>query len=120
MNEAEMVKAGFVILGTVNGAIYLAMTLFYSRIVENMKKDKETAIAKFFLQERTLKAFKMLIISGLFLVAVLVTESYGIITENTTIATLARITYPLPTLGLIYFSYTLQKVTGKNQASQEE
>lgn len=117
MNEAEMVKTGFIVLGTVSGTIYFAMTYFYSKIVENMEKDKETAIAKFFLQEKTLKAFKMLIISGLFLVATLLTEAYGVATENTEIATLARITYPIPTIGLTYFSYTLHKVTSKNEAS---
>ncbi|MFB6175398.1 MAG: hypothetical protein ABEJ87_05525 [Candidatus Nanohalobium sp.] len=111
----ELTRTGFIFLGTIGGTIYLSMAIFYARIVENMREDKQTAIAKFFLKDRALKAFKTLITSGLVLVATLLLEVYGIATGNTVIATVARIIYPFPMIGLAYFSYTLQKVTGKSE-----
>jgi hypothetical protein len=79
-----------------------------------MKKDKETAITKFFLKNETVKAFKILAVAGLMLVILFLTEIYGIAMERPLIATVARVAYPLPMLGLAYFSYTLQKVTREN------
>lgn len=114
MIDQGTINAGFVILGTIGGTIYLCMAIFYHRIVENMKQDKETAITKFFLKDETVKAFKILAIAGLILVLLFLTEIYGIATERPLIATAARTAYPLPMLGLAYFSYILQKVTRKN------
>lgn len=114
MIDQGTINAGFVFLGIIGGTVYLCMSIFYHRIVENMKKDKETAITKFFLKEKTVKAFKILAVSGLILVLLFLTETFGIVTERPLIGTAARIAYPLPTLGLAYFSYTLQKVTRKN------
>lgn len=110
-----MARTGFIILGTIGGTIYLAMTILYYRIVQNMKQDKETAITKFFLKKDTVKAFKTMAISGFILVLLLAIELTGIILQNTYITTLARTTLPIPMLGLAYFSYTLQKNTEKNQ-----
>ncbi|PSH00819.1 MAG: hypothetical protein BRC30_01530 [Nanohaloarchaea archaeon SW_7_46_7] len=112
--EQATVNAGFIILGIIGGTIYLCMTIFYYRIVKNMEKNRETAIAKFFLKDQALKAFKTLAASGLILVLIFTLEIYGMATENNTAATIARILYPLAMTGLTYFPYTLQKVTKQN------
>jgi len=112
--EQSTVNTGFIILGIIGGTIYLCMTIFYHRIVKNMENDRETAIAKFFLKEEALKAFKTLAVSGLFLVMIFTLEIYGIATGNDTVATAARILYPAGILGLAYFPYALQKVTRQN------
>lgn len=114
MIDQGTINAGFVVLGIIGGTIYLCMGIFYHRIVENMQKDRETAITKFFLKEETVKAFKILAVAGLVLVLLFLTETYAIAMERPLIATAARTVYPLPMLGLAYFSYTLQKVTRKN------
>lgn len=115
MIEDPMVRKGFIFLGTMGGTLYLVMAIFYHRIIENMRPDRETAIAKFFLKANTLKAFKVLTLSGFFLVIILATETYAVANDMKTLATAARYAYPFPMIGLTYFSYTLQKVTRKQE-----
>lgn len=109
-----LTRTGFIILGTIGGTIYLIMTILYYRIVQNMKKDKETAITKFFLKKDTVNAFEIMAISGFLIVLLIATELTGIILQNIYLATFARTTLPIPMLGLAYFAYILQKNTEKN------
>lgn len=112
--QDPMTRTGFIILGILGGTIYLWITIFYYRVVQNMKPDKETAIAKFFLKEETIEAFKVLTVSGFIIVFLMGLEVYGMIMQLPEVSTFARAAYPLPMIGLTYFSYTLQKVTRKN------
>lgn len=109
-----LTRTGFIILGTIGGTIYLAMTILYHRLIQNMKKDKETAITKFFLKKDTVKAFKTMAISGFILVTLLAAELTGIILQNIYITTTARTLLPIPMTGLAYFAYTVQKNTDTN------
>ncbi|MFB6180603.1 MAG: hypothetical protein ABEJ93_01880, partial [Candidatus Nanohalobium sp.] len=54
-----------VIFGAFSTVIYAAMTYLLYKIVKNMEEDPETALTKFFLQERATKAFKALAASTL-------------------------------------------------------
>jgi hypothetical protein len=112
--QDPMVRTGFILLGTIGGSFYLIMAVLEHRIIENMREDKETAIAKFFLKGATLRAFKILTVSGLALVLIMLTEIYAMIVDLPVLATTARIMYLLPMAGLIYFPYILQKVTERN------
>lgn len=114
MIQDPITRTGFIIIGILGGTIYLWMTIFYHRVVQNMKPDKETAIAKFFLKDETVEAFKILTVSGFIIVFLISLEVYGMVMDLPGISTFARVAYPIPMLGLAYFSYTLQKVTRKN------
>lgn len=112
--QTPIVRTGFVILGTIGGTIYLIMAILEHRILENMREDRETAIAKFFLKDTAVKAFKVLTVAGLALVLTMLLEIYGIITEKPVTATTARIMYIFSITALLYFPYAIEKVTRKN------
>jgi len=114
MIDQATVDTGFILLGIIGGTIYLCMSIFYIRIVQHLQHNRKTAITKFFLKEDTVKAFKILALSGLGLVIAFSMEIYGVTVGDQLIATVARAIYPLPMIGLTYFSYTLQKVTQEN------
>jgi hypothetical protein len=109
-----MVRTGFILLGTVGGTFYLLMTVLEYRIIENMRQDKETAIAKFFLKNTAPRAFKVLTVAGLALVLTMLLEISAIATERPVLATTARIMYLFSIAALLYFPYAIEKVTRKN------
>lgn len=100
-------------MGVGGGTVYLMATIYYYRVVSNMKENTETAVTKFFLNEHTVDAFKLLAVAGMSLVLMMLAEIWAVTRGNPLVGTVARIMYILPMLALAYFPYLLQKITRK-------
>lgn len=60
--------------GVAGGAVFLAMAFYARGVVENIERHRDVSLAKFFIDERGFRAFRLLAVSGvLYSIAMVVT-----------------------------------------------
>ncbi|MFB6180543.1 MAG: hypothetical protein ABEJ93_01570 [Candidatus Nanohalobium sp.] len=101
-----------VVLGVFGGAVFLAITLEIRKILQNLEKDRETAMTKFQVKEDTSKAFKSLAVATFLISAILGFKFFlDLVRFEDRLADLVVVPLPLAFLFIAYFFYKIRKVT---------
>lgn len=105
------------------GIVLFSLTAHFSyRIVQNLEKKEDYALARFFLKRKTSRSFWVVSMSALILSFGMALKNIGTLTGNKKYVAIALLTHVLMLFGLAYFTFNIYLITspGLDHASGEK
>lgn len=102
------------VFGLAGMMLFAAMIKLKLDILEHFEDHEKVSMAKFFLDDRALGAFKVLVFAAMVFSVGMVSASTALVIDNAILGTFSKIGSVILFLGYIYFLKTIRDVTGSS------